>query len=1380
MGREGKPDGLALGIDVGAVSVAAVLRGDGVSQSAWVPHDGDAEGTLKRLLASWPLEQVARVGVTGSRATALFPHLQPLDEIVCTVEGVRHSCSEARGVLLVGGERCAFVELDEGFRYVRHTTNGSCASGTGLFLQQQAATLGLSLAEFSQAAARSASRAPHVAARCAVFARTDVVHLLQTGHSPDEVCKGVFRSLARGLANELLRGQTLPAPSVLVGGVARLEPAVAALEEHLGTPLVRVEQPETIGACGASILAVPSTWQEPAKTGDRPRGSARPPLAARAVAEETRVVEQFDETEVFSYGPWSNRLALGLDVGSRSTKAVLIDEGSNPVTGFYTWTDGKPLAAAQKVLRALDRYASEKGGLSLVRCGVTGSGRKLVARAFSADLDLNEITAHALGALHLDPEVDTIFEIGGQDSKYTRLRNGLVRHVTMNHACAAGTGSFIEEQARRLGVELTDFSDLATGVAAPATSERCTVFMARDAERLAAEGHSKAAIAAAVLHSVCENYLNKVAASYPLGRRIVMQGATALNGALVAAFEQRLDRKVSVSPYCHLTGALGAALAAQQRAVGESAFKGFEILDTQFATRSLTCDICADRCNLTTLSADDGAAVGFGMRCGRDFHAEKRGPLSVRVPRAGHGSAPKRPGAAAEAKRVGLPSGLYLLEQAPLWRAFLSQLGFHVVPFASEAGDPGLGRELAGPHLCAPSATALGQASRALADGECDLVFLPTLVRGDGVPANCDVRVSRQRTDAYFCFVSQYVPTLLKRGRCEAGDKVISPLISLNAPHAETARVLHEALEGRVNADYETTLAAFETGLKVHEESICKAQAAGTDLLDRALGVNKPIVALLGMPYCILDAQLNGGVGDILEALGVPVLLPGMIPRDELPEFSQLDDDGTHWQYAKQALAEAHWVARKKGVYALYVSAFGCGPDPLVVPRIRETMDGAGKPLAVIQLESQQANAGTATRIEAALDAFAHHLAAPDAGLQTRVAGSPQLTRMSKGRLFLVPRIDDMACRLWAAGFEGTGYNVRFYDQSPGAVAVGQTCTGGGECLAIPAIVGGAIATLQETDYKDAAVFVPTSSYSCAYPEFTAATRRALDRAGFRDVPVYAPNLFAFFPGASVLANRYVWECVVATDLLREAVFQTRPFEVNRGESDGILENGMQGLETALKNRKALLPQVERTLAALARVEVRADDRPRVLLVGNLFLRFNSKLNNSIVSRLEQLGACVTSPPMSDYTLTARLQNRHLLAGQQGRRWWTLLNSLFVRSLTDVQRKFGKAATRTGLPRDTGAFGELEHYVSNVLGIPWALGGETLSVLGRVAQALERGGIDAVVHVNSLFCHPAYVSEELLHGVLQDAGVPVVNLYYDGQGQSDDSLAPLVKFLRTR
>lgn len=332
----------------------------------------------------------------------------------------------------------------------------------------------------------------------------------------------------------------------------------------------------------------------------KPNGAIRPRVRHATISVEVDLTEALPESGSCS-------AFLGIDVGSTSTKAVLTSPAGTVLAGFYTRTAGRPVAATQKILAAVEALAAQRAlSLSILGAGTTGSGRKFIGKIIRADLVADEITAHARAAVELRPDADTIIEIGGQDSKFTTLKDGAVTFSVMNSVCAAGTGSFIEEQAERLGCALADYAARTENRRAPITSDRCTVFMERDINHYLVSGYGVDEVLAAALHAITENYLTKVAVEASIGKTILFQGATAKNKALVAAFEQRLGKPIHVSKFCHLTGAWGIALMMADAGVARSGFRGLGFHRKPIPIASEVCSLCNNRCKITTADVEGG------------------------------------------------------------------------------------------------------------------------------------------------------------------------------------------------------------------------------------------------------------------------------------------------------------------------------------------------------------------------------------------------------------------------------------------------------------------------------------------------------------------------------------------------------------------------------------------------------------------------------------------------------------------------------------------------------------------------------------------------------------------------------------------------------
>ncbi|MFW5878541.1 MAG: acyl-CoA dehydratase activase, partial [Myxococcota bacterium] len=659
--------GRALGIDIGSVSVSiALVRGDGeVLRSLNTFHRGSVGAALAGLLGELGDERFDASGLTTTHEVSL-EGMEELDSVLCNIHAANRLCPDRRGLFIVGGERFHLIRFHEDGSYRDTRSNTSCAAGTGSFLDQQAHRLGLKGAEdLAEMAQTNEGQLPKIASRCSVFAKTDLIHAQQEGYALAEICDGLAAGVARNVVETVVGTSVLSSPTYVAGGVARSPAVVRHLSSLTGLDLKVAPHAEVFGAAGAALLALEQDGaakvprdvremiellrqpprrklycHEPLLSAFRGGAGGEPGQAGaggyEVVAPESGVERTLFkgrrtpegnpvETEVFE--PLTGRklkVHLGVDIGSTSTKAVLVGPEAEVLAGFYTRTAGRPVAAVQALLESIcDVERRYECSFEVLSASTTGSGRRLVGAVIGADLVLDEITAHARAATQIDPEVDTIIEIGGQDAKFTTLRDGIVTFSHMNTVCAAGTGSFIEEQAAKLGVGLEEIAMRAAAARAPRTSDRCTVFMERDIHHLLTHGYEVEEILAAVLHSVVENYLHKVATRRMIGSRICFQGATARNEALVAAFAKKLGREVLVSRFCHLAGALGCALTAREEVRGATGFKGLLAWQEDIPVRTEICNLCANACKLRVARVG-GQNVVYGCLCGRDYGSRKR------------------------------------------------------------------------------------------------------------------------------------------------------------------------------------------------------------------------------------------------------------------------------------------------------------------------------------------------------------------------------------------------------------------------------------------------------------------------------------------------------------------------------------------------------------------------------------------------------------------------------------------------------------------------------------------------------------------------------------------------------------------------------------
>jgi len=795
-----------VGIDAGSVTVSVVVMdlSGNILKEQYKYHHGKPALVLRDLLMDIDYSDVIGVARTAS-APDIYEGSKSYDPNIAIIKGVKFFYSEFKSILNVGGEKFALIEFDEDGNYLNMKSNTSCAAGTGGFLDQQAKRLNLeSSAELSAKALANTGEIPKIASRCSVFAKTDIIHSQQEGYSLDEICDGLSLGLANNIADTLISGSTEYSPMVFSGGVARNKSVVTHLEKVIGHKLEVHEYSHLFGAIGViqllledkSFKTVNFSKEMVHTISNLKRDYFYEPLELKLSDYpdfdglehyEYSMPGNISDVEVDIYQELKHGISMdvfmGIDIGSTSTKAIIIDSDFLPVAGFYTRTSGDPIVAAQAIFEACNSYIENKSiKFNFKSVGSTGSGRKFIGKLIGADTILDEISAHARAAVDLDPDIDTIIEIGGQDAKFTTLRKGVVTFSQMNTVCAAGTGSFIEEQALKLGVPLSEYASLAEGARAPLASDRCTVFMERDINHYLNKNYGIDEILATVLYSVRENYLQKVATEGNIGNRVFFQGATAKNKALVAAFEQKLKKPIFVSKYCHLTGALGSAITAAEEQIGVSTFRGLGIYKDNIPVRSETCNLCRNNCRIrvATVKNED---VAYGFLCGRDYktkkYVKKEKALSLlNVRRKTLAPLKLKEIVNSEFPVVGIPGGLQIFEEIPLWEKFFHTLGIKTVTSEFLPNVISNGKKLAGAEFCAPMSAFYGHVD-GLVDNS-DIIFLPIHIEDKKDEKNH----SRVRK---FCYYTQFSSSLVSKMKHNGEEiKSLMPLVNHKANQLKT------------------------------------------------------------------------------------------------------------------------------------------------------------------------------------------------------------------------------------------------------------------------------------------------------------------------------------------------------------------------------------------------------------------------------------------------------------------------------------------------------------------------------------------------------------------------------------------------------------------
>lgn len=971
-----------LGVDVGSLYASIVLIDNEaqILNQAYIRHHGAPLAGIRQALSAFPLDLISSVARTGSGGEALPLPGQYINAVVAGVEGVLHLDSEIRNIISIGGGSFSLTQLNDDGSYRTCTTNTACASGTGAFLDQQALRLQINPSELSEKANTYQGKPPGVATRCAVFAKSDMIHLQQEGFGTDAIAAGLCAGLGHSTVDGLLGGHSLEGKTLCIGGVSKNRVVVNAVQEKLGISVTVPQNPELVGALGAALYArkrgehvtFSLSALDDAKQGIDNSTAAflRAPLRLELshypvfVYHDYWIDEDKSEIALMEAVNGTIPVTLGIDIGSTSTKAALLDRDQKVVAWIYRKTAGDPIRAVQKLFQGIRRLQTRANITFLIQgVGTTGSGRKMIGALIGADLAINEITAHAKAAVYIDPEVDTILELGGQDAKFTQLSHGVVYNSVMNYVCAAGTGSFIEEQALKLGLPITDFADFAMNVECPATSDRCTVYMERDLDLLLAKGWSKSAVAAAVLHSVRDNYLNKVVGGLYIGNHVFFQGATARNKALVAAFEAELKVPVQVSTFCHVTGALGMCLLVRERITGASSFKGLSFADEEIRVESETCELCHNLCHLSIIHTGHGT-VAWGLKCGRDY-----GDTKVKVKKVtgfdgwlGREKAwLKLDGEACQGPRIGIPRALGVYGYLPLWRNFFRALGCEPV-LSPRSNDKLLktGTQISTAEYCAPVLMSLGHVKHLCEQKDVDFIFIPQLIREEN---------PYHFTDSHFCcYLQAHAGVAKSIHGLPFGGRLLDPIIQFCKGEEYMVEQLCLSLEAPLKKNREEIRRAWKTGLSALADFRRESVRLGEITLKKISEEEQLGIVVIGRPYNSLDAGMTLDLPKKMADMGYNILFLDQLPLDFTTTHQEYPN--MYWHYGQKILAAADYVLKADNLFGVYFTNFMCGPDSYLLSYFKEIMNKKDKPYLLLQLDGHGADAGYLTRIEAALESF--------------------------------------------------------------------------------------------------------------------------------------------------------------------------------------------------------------------------------------------------------------------------------------------------------------------------------------------------------------------------------------------------------------------------
>ncbi|MEN8613855.1 acyl-CoA dehydratase activase, partial [Dehalogenimonas sp. THU2] len=1353
--------GYYLGLDIGSVNVKLCLVDE---EGRVVKRDTEKIASDARSAASALLGRLEQIdSVIGASASGsgkgIIPeewgwgeHSSPL----AVASGVLRDHPDARTIIQIGGQSSLVISLEDGLdKPWKVTSNPLCAAGTGRFLEQQAYRLGITMDELARTALAHEGPVPRIAARCSVFAKSDLIHLQQKGVSLSAMLYALCESIARMIIS--LKKEPFETPIYLVGGVAANGAVLRALNNLLTTKIgrpVSVAVPQDClhtEALGAALLS----------RGHRSEVKPIPAVQQQQRYFETEPLVRHATPAPAELQPVAGacRGYLGIDVGSTSTKAVILDEVSNTIIAkTYLMTAGRPVEAIKQVMANLLQKGA--GNVDIAGVGVTGSGRYLIGGFVGADMIKNEITAQTRAAAELDPEAD-IIEIGGQDSKLVLKRNGVVIDCQMNKACAAGTGSFIDELADMLGVKVIngDFARLA--FTAPHTIDlgtRCAAFMSQSITSAQQDGVSLPVITASLANAIAKNYLSKVVAHRKLGQRIILTGAVFYNEAVVAAFRQQLPRHhLMVAEHREVSGAMGAALLARDTSKGDekSVFKGFQALvESECKLTAFPCYHCGNTCTITQMKLPSGALSFYGSRCDR-YDAQtgqarmttafdEREKLLFQDYDENSGTGPM----------VGIPRALLVHDLAPQLIGFLRALDARIrlsPKTTTKIIEQSI--ELAYTDSCFPVKLLHGHVA-ALKD-KTDFILFPSAIRL-GIKEG-------DENQKYACPLVQASPYIVREVLGLAG-KLLSPVLDLSLGNAEVIDNLTKTGITLGASPKKARQAALAGVAAQARFEMARAELGARVLADLKVS-GKQGVVLLTRSYMSGDTGANLGIAEKLAQLGVVPIPIDFLPLESIDVSAY--SDRPYWSYEGKFIAASVLIARDPNLYGLMLTNFGCGPNSFILPILEDIM--GCKPMGQLELDEHAAEAGIVTRLEAFVDTIKGYAGETQqevqpAGIRRRTIPLDRTTKT-----MLIPYMAPFL-KVLSGVIEASGVKVQVLPETDErSLDYANQLTAGTECLPYRLTLGDFLRFCHDHgDEVPNSEFMMASAYGpCRFGKYALEQGVKLKQAGF-DIPVRSTtsnkayhdmNLGGDFPRRAVSG-------IFAADSLEKLLWRNRPYEKETGAADALFDHYLQRFIEGARRKEDLTAILRRAAHEFESIiDPALPRKPLVGINGEIYLRANRFANNDLVRNCEAVGLEVSVSPMGEWFeyIFYRSHEDNI----RFRRFHKLLQSYFrYRFVAGENKRHFNAI-------DSGADGFHAESIEDILAksekyLSPRCGSEAVVSLGAGINWLENESFAGVISVMPHGCMPGGIVAAMADNFGTLFQKPWISLTYDGILESNN------------
>ncbi|MCR5250838.1 MAG: 2-hydroxyacyl-CoA dehydratase [Lachnospiraceae bacterium] len=1334
-----------LGIDIGSttVKIAILNEKNELLFSDYERHFANIRECLKGLInkALGELGDLTiRPVITGSGGLTLAKHLGVIfvQEVLAVSTSLETFAPKTDVAIELGGEDAKIIYFEGG--NVEQRMNGICAGGTGSFIDQMASLIQTDAAGLNEYA-KDYKSLYTIAARCGVFAKTDIQPLINDGATREDLAASIFQAVVNQTISGLACGKPIRGHVAFLGGplhfLSELKAAFVRTLKLDDEHIINTERSHLFAAMGSALNATEEGQCTLKEMSGRLNSDIHmefevermePLFATHAEYDAFRDRHDSHHVETGDIKKHSGNCFLGIDAGSTTTKMALVDEQGKLLYSFYSNNNGSPMETAIRAFREI-RAALPEGAVISRSCS-TGYGEQLMKAAFLLDDGQVETVAHYYAAAFFNPEVDCILDIGGQDMKCIKIRKQTVDSVQLNEACSSGCGSFIETFAKSLNFSVEDFAKEALFAPHPIDlGTRCTVFMNSKVKQAQKEGASVADISAGLAYSVIKNALFKVikvSDASELGRHIVVQGGTFYNDAVLRSFE-KIARCEAIRPdIAGIMGAFGAALIARERFEEgyRSTMLSFdEIEELKFTTTMSKCRGCTNNCRLTINNFSGGRRYISGNRCERGLGKPKN---ANNIPNLFEYKLKRffdyEPLPADEAYRgvVGIPRVLNVYENFPFWATFFKELKYRVIlsPVSNrkiyELGIESIPSE----SECYPAKLAHGHISW-LIEQKPDFIFYPCLFY--------ERNETKEAGNHYNCPIVTSYPENIKNNveEISRGDVVFRhPFMSFLSVETITSALVEEFSEiprGEVAA---AVRAAWDELAAAHEDM----KKAGEEVLAYMEKNHKRGIVLAGRPYHI-DPEINHGIPELINSYDIAVLTEDSVSHLGTPERPLIVSD--QWMYHSRLYAAASFVRLRDDLDLVQLNSFGCGLDAVTTDQVNDILSGSDKIYTCLKIDEVNNLGAARIRIRSLIAA----LEVKEKRQKERKIAPTNFDRVlytedmqKAGYTILAPQMSPLHFDMFAAAFGACGYNLKILtNDNKHSVDVGLKYVNNDACYPSLCVVGQLMEAVLSGEYDTdhLALMMTQTGGGCRATNYVGFIRRALEKAGYGHIPVISLNLSGLEanPGfkLSLKMGIRVLYAALFGDIFMRCIYRMRPYELTPGSVEAVHQKWLKRCNAFITSPhpsfgkyKQMCRQMIEEFDAIPINETR---KPRVGIVGEILVKFAPTANNHLVDLLEHEGAEAVVPDLIDFMYYC-FYNQIYKAEHLGMSKKTARNSLWGIKGMDFVRKVSTEAFKKSKHFDAPvSIFKLVEYAKDIVSIGnqtgegWFLTGEMLELI---------------------------------------------------------------------